>query len=720
MFRKFNVFVISFFAVATIKYNIGLTIFLPILIFYLVKDPKNLYVIVPSGFISLFLFEPNALVAYGLMTIMVVLFLFIMRNSSQNIYIYLFFPLVITLTHFMIYKKIDNLLLFVILNIVSLLVYIYLEFNLVQSLKKDSLFYNNSYLEMVLISIGVLGAVKINVSSINLGLITSFFYGMYLAKSTKDVFAMLYGIMMMLLLIFVFNLNDAILLPFVCAFYLFPSVYPLLIINSFCSAVLLADLSEDILMIQVIMGLSVFFEIFKFLIIKEVVNESSVYDSVYTQVIKNVNEEVLNFASFLDKFARSFKTPKEYNEKISEGIKTIVQNYCSKCHRMKECFSTYKIEIYNFFRNILHNEIVMDDRYRSFSSQCPYNREIERAGSIIYDKLNLANSTSVGNTLVAQITGVSNALRAYAIDMCNRNEINYNNFVDFKKRLVDHGYIVTYFDVAKTFEDDFLIHIGIKNGNYDIVSDDIRTICESLIGKKCSVIMQKFERNTLYVNVIPEMLIDIIYGYGAVSSAGNQICGDNYLIKELKNGRFISAISDGMGKGYSAFYESDMTLKLVEDIVQLNLETATALEILNTFYVIQDYLERYATLDFLEINRYNMTALFYKMGGTTSYIFKENGKVEKITNKNLPFGIEELIDNYEYKVEGGDLIVMSSDGIFENVVDMNQLENFIRQIRDLPPQKIVYEILNYTVNNKVKVIDDMSLIALKINLKSAT
>ena len=93
----------------------------------------------------------------------------------------------------------------------------------------------------------------------------------------------------------------------------------------------------------------------------------------------------------------------------------------------------------------------------------------------------------------------------------------------------------------------------------------------------------KFERNTLYVNVIPEMLIDIIYGYGEVSSAGNQICGDNYLIKELKNGRFISAISDGMGKGYSAFYESDMTLKLVEDIVQLNLETATALEILNTF-----------------------------------------------------------------------------------------------------------------------------------------
>lgn len=41
-----------------------------------------------------------------------------------------------------------------------------------------------------------------------------------------------------------------------------------------------------------------------------------------------------------------------------------------------------------------------------------------------------------------------------------------------------------------------------------------------------------------------------------------------------------------------------MTLHLVEDIVHLNIESSTALEILNTFYTVQDYLERYATLDF--------------------------------------------------------------------------------------------------------------------------
>ena len=76
-----------------------------------------------------------------------------------------------------------------------------------------------------------------------------------------------------------------------------------------------------------------------------------------------------------------------------------------------------------------------------------------------------------------------------------------------------------------------------------------------------------------------------------------------------------------MGKGYSAFYDSDMTLKLVGEVVELGLKSQTSLEILNTFYVIQDYLERYATLDLLEINRHNMNARFYKMGGTTTYIY---------------------------------------------------------------------------------------------------
>ena len=216
--------------------------------------------------------------------------------------------------------------------------------------------------------------------------------------------------------------------------------------------------------------------------------------------------------------------------------------------------------------------------------------------------------------------------------------------------------------------------------------------------------------------MIPEVKVEILYGYGSLSANQNNICGDNYIIKELNNGRFISAISDGMGKGYQAFCESNNVLNLVSAIVEQNLEVTTALEILNTFYAIQEYLEKYSTLDLLEINRYNKTAKFFKMGATTSYIIKKNGTLQKIINQNLPFGIEDAIDNKELILEDEDLILMSSDGIFENLVECKELDDFIKKIRGETPQKIVFEILNYTINNEIKTNDDATLIALKIKM----
>ena len=57
------------------------------------------------------------------------------------------------------------------------------------------------------------------------------------------------------------------------------------------------------------------------------------------------------------------------------------------------------------------------------------------------------------------------------------------------------------------------------------------------------------------------------------------------------------------------------------------------------------------------------------MGGTTSYIVKKDGKIDKIVNRNLPFGTGDNIENYNYTLENGDLILMSSDGVFENIIE---------------------------------------------------
>ena len=89
-------------------------------------------------------------------------------------------------------------------------------------------------------------------------------------------------------------------------------------------------------------------------------------------------------------------------------------------------------------------------------------------------------------------------------------------------------------------------------------------------------------------------------------------------------------------------------------------------------------------------------------------------KPRKIINKSLPFGIEELVENYEVPLKDNDVIIMSSDGILENVVDANRLETFLKSVKDLTPQRIVYELFNFAVKNELKTNDDMTLIALRI------
>lgn len=91
--------------------------------------------------------------------------------------------------------------------------------------------------------------------------------------------------------------------------------------------------------------------------------------------------------------------------------------------------------------------------------------------------------------------------------------------------------------------------------------------------------------------------------------------------------------------------------------------------------------------------------------------------VDKIINQSLPLGIDEEVDQSSYQLEDGDMIIMSSDGVVENLIDNDLLEEFISNAKDLAPQQIVYEILNYTIKNQIKTKDDMTVIVLKISTR---
>ena len=341
---------------------------------------------------------------------------------------------------------------------------------------------------------------------------------------------------------------------------------------------------------------------------------------------------------------------------------------------------------------------------------------MRKSAILINERLNLSNESTKSNTLIAEMNGVSNILRQYSVDNTLKNEFEYDVFYKIKKAICDYGFNVCYFNPKKILINDFLIEIGIRGVGFLQMKKVLEKIGDNYIVNKTTIVFQKVEKGKTYMNMVPRVNFEVDYGYGSIAQNGNGVCGDNFLIKELNDSKLIAAISDGMGNGYLANQESNTTLKLVDKVTSTSLSTTTSLQILNTFYFIQDYLEKYSTLDFVEVDRNKGQILFYKMGASTSYLFHKNGSFEKIENENLPFGIEEIIETKNFELSDEDIIIMTSDGVFENMESDEELALYIKGIMHMSPQNITYEILKYAKEHKKKVDDDMCVITLKVQL----
>lgn len=718
MNKYLNIIIISFFAVLTTNYNIGFSLYIPIVCYLVFNNNKNMLLVVPTSLLAMFWFGDKHLIELGVNLGILIIYMIFAKTDKIPFNLILIFVLSIG---YMIYTfpSVDNILTNVLFSMIATVLYGYFCYNQEGALVSENKSRNFAYNEVIMAIVAVFGATTIKINTIHISVFVATYFSMYLSKNNYPFHSVFYSLINMFFLRFVFKIEEALLIPFVSAFYLFPSIYAPAALISFCLLGWATNIDLfNVEYLQITIGLAIFFEIIKSTIISKH-SSDEIIKGAYTQAMENANHEIIAFASFLDLFSRDFSQSKEYTQKLSEGINNLTHNYCEGCYVRKECYSKNKGKLYTYFKNLIMYSKRSDYELRdaeavSFFKFCPYIVEMRKSSILINERLNITGSNTKSNALVAQMNGISNVLRQFSVDNSLKSELDYEVFEKIFKGLNDYGFNVCYFDSKKINSNDFLIEVGIKGESFKNIKEIVEEICNIYIENKVTCLFKSASRGRTYFTIIPKINFEVEYGYGSIAQEGNNICGDNYLIKNLNNSKLIAAISDGMGKGYVANQESSTTLKLVDEITKTSLTTETALQILNTFYFIQDYLEKYSTLDFLEIDRSKGEVLFYKMGAASSYIFHSNGTYQKIENDGLPFGIEEIIEAKKFKIKDNDLIVMASDGIFENIVDEKELENYIKGIMHLSPQKITYEILNYARSHKSKTMDDMSVITLKI------
>ena len=196
------------------------------------------------------------------------------------------------------------------------------------------------------------------------------------------------------------------------------------------------------------------------------------------------------------------------------------------------------------------------------------------------------------------------------------------------------------------------------------------------------------------------------------------VSGDSLLQIRLNDGKYLVALSDGMGTGPEARKSSQIAIKMLERLLMSGFDKDTSIDLINTT-IMNTNEEIFATLDIAIIDLYNGKVEFIKNGACPTYV-KNKKKVQIVKSLSLPAGILKDINltTYDKDIEEQDILVMCSDGILDSNVEYKNKELWVKYVlEDIETtncQKIADLILNEAVDNSYGIAkDDMSIMVCK-------
>ncbi len=208
-------------------------------------------------------------------------------------------------------------------------------------------------------------------------------------------------------------------------------------------------------------------------------------------------------------------------------------------------------------------------------------------------------------------------------------------------------------------------------------------------------------------------------GNASACRNGETVCGDSFTALESPTGNVVAAISDGMGTGKSAKYESMTAIGLLNSFVSSGIEIKTALNVINSSLIVTSLSDSFATMDVCCINRHSGKIDIYKFGAATGYVKTSDG-VFAVCSECLPFGVISdfgEIQCHTLDAEDVSMIVLMSDGVTD-AINYDGEDRIIKRIQNIQtdnPQymasQLINDALSYT-NQNAK--DDMTVIAISV------
>lgn len=416
-----------------------------------------------------------------------------------------------------------------------------------------------------------------------------------------------------------------------------------------------------------------------------------------------------------------------------EFLSHVTERTCQTCFKKAWCWSEHFDDTYHHMkqmkRDLTENGAVSHMTEAKFNKFCvkPHKIEAVMKEELSYYHANQQLRKQVGESrrfVADQLLGVSEVMNNFAKEIVHERDYHDQQEHQILTALQSIGIEVEQLDIYSLKKGE--IDIEMTLSVYQYHGEGEKIIAPILSDILDEIVVVKEEE----VSPMPNGYCFLIFhsakkyqldvGVAHAAQNGGFISGDSYSIMELAAGKFALAISDGMGNGRRASEESMQTLRLLQQILQSGIDEQVAIKSINSVLSLRMTDEVFSTLDLAMVDLQTANAQFLKIGSTPSFV-KRGRQVIQIESSNLPIGIvkEFDVEVVEEQLQDGDLLIMTSDGIFEapKVVENQSiwLKRIIKELKTDDPQDVADLLLEEVIRYSSGLIeDDMTVLVGKV------
>lgn len=463
---------------------------------------------------------------------------------------------------------------------------------------------------------------------------------------------------------------------------------------------------------------------------QEITNESYIYKikNILTERLSNFSEVLTNMSNILNTLVDNDKLL--IKTKSSALIENLADRVCSSCDMKSICWKREMHYTYASFSELIQN-------YQESRTKIPaeIERKCVKRTSLIKNTEEIVNNYIISEMwrnrlsegrqiLASQINNMASTIEEivedFSADISINNEMERNIRRVLNKSNIKISDLLCYDDRNKRL----VIKLSLEacGGRQRCVKEILPLINEStkkvmcisdegcVINPDTKICSVTFEESPKY---------HMASYVARVCKDGEQYNGDSYSFGKLKDGTYMTIISDGMGSGPQAGEESRAAVELIEKFTSAGFSKLTAINTVNSIMTLKfSENEKFSTLDLNTVDLYSGDIGFMKVGAVESFI-KRGDKVEIIKSKTLPIGVLDKVDIeiIEKKVKNGDIVVTVSDGVLDCCNDYNNewLSKYLAATDCNNPKELVYDILDKAKEiSGGKIKDDMTIVVSKV------